>query len=43
MWNEHQVIISSPFEALAVSVFFFLIKCEFFFSCVKKINDRIDK
>ena len=39
--------ISSPFEALAVPVFFFfLIKCEvfcvlfFLFSCVKEINDK---
>ena len=49
MWKEHQVSISSPFEALAVPVFFFfLIKCEvfffvffyFLFSCVKEINDK---
>ena len=47
MWKEHQVNISSPFEALAVPVFFFffLIKCEVFlfcfsFSCVKEINDK---
>ena len=47
MCKEHQVSISSPFEALAVPVIFF-IKCEvffflfflFFFSCVKKINDN---
>ena len=36
MWKEHQVSIFSPFEALAVPVFFFLffflIKCECFFS-----------
>ena len=46
MWKEHQVSISSPFEALAVPVcffVFFLINCEvffFLFSCVKKINDK---
>ena len=44
MWKEHQVSIFSPFEALAVPVFFFLIKCEvflfFLFSCVKEINDK---
>ena len=49
MWKEHQVSICSPFEALAVPVFFFffffLIKCEvflfcFLFSCVKEINDK---
>ena len=45
MCKEHQVSISSPFEALAVPVIFF-IKYEvflFFFSCVKKINDKINQ
>ena len=45
MWKEHQVSISSLFEALAVPVFFFFfLSGEFFFSsCVKKINDKINK
>ena len=46
MCKEHQVSISSPLEALAVPVIFF-IKCEaffvVFFSCVKKINDKINQ
>ena len=44
MCKEHQVSISSPFEAIAVPVIFF-IKCEvfLFFSCVKKINDKINQ
>ena len=43
MCKEHQVSISSPFEALAVPVIF-IIKCEvfffvFFFHVLKKRND----
>ena len=47
MWKEHQVSISSPFEALAVHViFFFFNKLRsffvlfFLFSFVKEINDK---
>ena len=50
MCKEHQVSISSPFEALAVPVIFFLLSVKFFFfflfvffSCVKKINDKINQ
>ena len=49
MWKEHQVSISSPYEALAVPVFFFffffnkggMFFCFFFH--VLKINDKINK